>query len=395
MKKSAQTKILVRAPNWIGDQVMAYPFFHYLRETFPNSRIVAACAPWVASIQFRNLVDDVLVLPKPSDRTWTARIQAIEAGARQARELASGDPWDLGISLPNSFSSAWFLFRAGCLKRRGYRGDARSFLLNDALRCEDGMHRTESYAQLLPAGPDDEFARRVPAKEFWGVPPEAPENVDESAEGAEEGSLLPLDDEGIPGVLREFDAAHAWLPEVEALAPPQEARQGYVVFAPGSVAESRRWPIHKFAALADRIISETGWAVVLVGGAAETALAEELIAEIKTGRNRRFVFDMTGKGSVGSYWRIFRNAKMTVANDSGLSHVAVLCGSPVHVIWGAGEPKITAPLGPGKVKMSVSIVDCWPCERNVCYKSGIEKIACLRGIDPDAVWKEINRGLRP
>ena len=29
-------KLLVRAPNWIGDQVLAFPFFHYLRKALEN-----------------------------------------------------------------------------------------------------------------------------------------------------------------------------------------------------------------------------------------------------------------------------------------------------------------------------------------------------------------------
>lgn len=49
-------KILVRAPNWIGDQILAYPFFHHLRAGYPGAQITAVCQPWVASVQFRHLV---------------------------------------------------------------------------------------------------------------------------------------------------------------------------------------------------------------------------------------------------------------------------------------------------------------------------------------------------
>ncbi|KHE91244.1 MAG: ADP-heptose:LPS heptosyltransferase II [Candidatus Scalindua brodae] len=32
-------KIIVRAPNWVGDVVMATPAFRYIRENFADSRI--------------------------------------------------------------------------------------------------------------------------------------------------------------------------------------------------------------------------------------------------------------------------------------------------------------------------------------------------------------------
>ena len=54
--------ILVRAPNWIGDQVLAFPFFHHLRKAYPKAHIAAVCVPWVENVQFKTLVDEVIVL---------------------------------------------------------------------------------------------------------------------------------------------------------------------------------------------------------------------------------------------------------------------------------------------------------------------------------------------
>src|SRR3954467_6620685 len=107
---SRYESILVRAPNWIGDHILSYPFFHFLRRGFPRARIAVACVPWVEAVQFRNLIDDVVLLPKPESGNLWDRFRALEAGAAAAR--AKG-PWDLGIALPNSFSAAWFLKRAG------------------------------------------------------------------------------------------------------------------------------------------------------------------------------------------------------------------------------------------------------------------------------------------
>ncbi len=353
----ARERILVRSPNWIGEQVLAYPFFHYLRVAFPRAHITAACVPWVESIQFRGLLDEVLVLPKREGHSPLAGLRAMEEAARMLRKAG---PWDLGVCLPNSLSSAWGMFRAGVRVRRGYRRDGRWLLLNEGLpwQAAASKHRAEAYVLLLP--PEARPDRAV--EEFWGIPSENDPGP------------------GMPGVVARFDASRNW-PEAE---PPDPPRGPYWVLAPGSKAESRRWPEEYFAALAHRIAEETGWTGIIVGGPGEGAVALRL-----SNRPELKLLDWTGRGTAASYWRLFAGARFTVSNDSGLAHVASLCGSPVQIVWGAGDPRRTKPLGPGKVRITFNPVPCWPCERNTCSQPQATQLQCLRGMLPEIVWREI------
>lgn len=355
-------KILVRSPNWIGDQILAYPFFYYLRNGYPNANITVACASWVQAVQFKNLVNHVVVLPRPIRPSLPAKLKAIEKGAELLRDQG---PWDLGISLPNSFSSAWLLYRARVAIRRGYRTDGRGFLLNDPLPwSHDSVeHRADAYARLLPK----EFYPEHPIAEFWGVPP---------------SNEL---DTGIPGIEKFFDAERAW-PDAEVLEPPTHP---YWILAPGATAESRRWPLEKFASLARQIHLDTGWIGIVVGGAAEAPLAMKLSED-----SSLRLLDWTGRGAVTWYWKVFQKARFSVCNDSGLAHMASLCGSPVQIVWGAGNPKRTEPIGPGKVRVALNPVECWPCERNQCSQPAGTKLECIKGIEPQEVWKEIQSGIR-
>lgn len=355
----------MRSPNWIGDVVLSYPFHHFLRRAYPRARIVSVCVPWVESVQFRNLVDEVIELPRVYRRGFSARFAAFEQSAALIR--ARG-PFDLGILLPSSLSSAWIFHRAGVRARRGFRGDGRGLLLSEPVRVPAGdeRHRAAQYLDLLP-----EAARAdAVAQEFWGTPPES--------------DLDP----GVPGVLPRFDFEAAW-PCAERLEPPVKP---YWVLAPGSMAESRRWPREHFAALARAIVSETGWSGVIVGGAQEAALADSLAADPSLK-----LLDRTAQGGIPALTWVFAQAELTVSNDSGLAHVAALCGSPVQVVWGAGDPKRTSPLGPGRVRMLFNPVDCWPCERNTCRYSKESapdrRLACLRGIQASSVWEEIKSGI--
>lgn len=360
---SEPISILVRSSNWIGDQVLSFPFFYYLRKQFPHAHIASVCVPWTKDIQYQTLVDQIIVLEKNVYPGLWSRFKNLD---EQAQKIKKMRPWDLAISLPNSFSAAWLLYRSGAKQRRGYRDEGRSLLLNDGIDLPNEtfgvLHRAQSYLDLLPK-------HSVPirtAQKFWG---EIPEN-----------DL----DEPIAGEIPFFNEKKFW--PIQQVEPPPFP---YWIIAPGATADSRRWPVDYFIALAKMINQKTGLKGLVVGGPKEAPLAQRL-CEIE----ELHLVDYTARGPVSSLCQLFRNAKFTVCNESGLSHVASLSGSFTQIICGAADPKRTKAIGPGVVQVSLNAVECWPCEKNVCYQPIDQKIQCLKGIKPETVWEEIQRGLR-
>lgn len=340
------------------------------------------CVDWVRDLQFRDLVDEVKVVERPLRSTFIEKFRAIERTSCQLRNLG---PWDLAFSLPNSISAAWLSYRSGAKRRRGYRADGRGLLLNEGLPWDGSpdRHRAQAYVDLLPfPGKEGRLATsmsRPDIRDFWAKPPE--------------NDLDPV----TPGVLTTFNPAKSW-PSALPVEPPEG---NYWVLAPGATAESRRWSPENFARLAVRIQDELGLSGVIVGGPKEAPLAEQIIdmvRDINRGNNRELkrggIQDFTALGPVCGLWKIFQNAKFTVCNESGLAHVASLCGSFVQIVCGAADPRRTRPIGPGKVQVAINPLDCWPCERNSCDQTGSQKFQCLLGIQPDSVWGEIKRGLR-
>lgn len=354
-------KILVRAPNWIGDQILAYPFFYYLRRAYPQARIASVCVSWVADLQYQDLVDEVIVLPKSFEKGLWGKLQHLN---EQGRMLRSRGPWDLAITLPNSLSTAWLIYRAGAAARRGYLTEGRSLLLNAGERWDPSplRHRAQAYADLLPA----EARPKRRAVEFWGVPPE--------------NELDPR----TPGEAERFEWEKSWA-GFEQLKAPQEP---YWVLAPGATADSRRWPIERVAELARRIADSTSLRGIVVGGPSEAVIAMDLCKD----RSLRLT-DWTARCPVPGLAELFSRSRFTVTNESGLAHVASLCGAFVQIICGAADPRRTRPIGPGKVQVAVNPVECWPCEKNTCFQPPERRVQCLKGIDSDTVLGEINRGL--
>ncbi len=118
-------RILVVAPNWIGDALMAQPLLARLRSRTPGAQIDVLAPEWVAPVARRMAeVEDVIAVP--------LRHKALQLGSRWriARELKARR-YDEAIVLPNSWKSALLPFFAGIAVRTGYVGEARYGLLNN------------------------------------------------------------------------------------------------------------------------------------------------------------------------------------------------------------------------------------------------------------------------
>ncbi len=338
------TRILVRAPNWIGDQVMAYPFFYALRERFPKAWIGVVSMPWVKDLQFRSLVNETLVI---TQRKKGSILSSFQWMRQNAANIRARGPWDLGVLLPNSFGSA-ALFRLGGVGRvRGYATDARSFLLHESVAWDPdpNLHRADAYCHLLPGTSRAKFLEEI---------------------------------------VTSFDASRDW----GAFDPIPPPREKYFVVAPGATADSRRYSLASFIDLSKLMTSRTGWKSVWVGGTAELQFVARLEKELGA-----TMVNQIAVGPVPVLSSIFKNAELSFTNESGLAHVAALCGSKVQIICGAANPSRTLPIGPGRVSLTTNPVPCWPCERNICSNSGSAYLACLKGISFDAVANQAQEGL--
>jgi ADP-heptose:LPS heptosyltransferase len=122
-KKIEASRIVVVMPNWLGDGVMATPFLRGLRELYAEARIVAVARGLVAPVcRGVNFVDEV----KEYEKGEEAKISG----------WMRGEKFELGVLLPNSFRSAWMMWRGKVKQRLGYSRGGRSGLLTDRIRAK-------------------------------------------------------------------------------------------------------------------------------------------------------------------------------------------------------------------------------------------------------------------
>src|SRR6202140_1410519 len=140
-------KILVRAPNWVGDAVMAIPALEAIRSTHADDEIWVLARPIVADL-FSGQPFANRILPyefRGKHAGWLGREKLVAELRR--------DKFDIAVLLQNAFEAAWLAWRAGIPERIGYARDARGPLLTKAIRApqegETPKHESHYYLELL------------------------------------------------------------------------------------------------------------------------------------------------------------------------------------------------------------------------------------------------------
>src|SRR4051812_37838183 len=122
--------VLVVAPAWVGDAVLAQPLFARLHERQPGLALDVLAPPWTHPLFYR-MAEVRAVVASPFGHGELALTRRY----RLARELAARR-YDQAIVLPNSFKSALIPWLASIPRRTGFTGEARFGLLNDARRLD-------------------------------------------------------------------------------------------------------------------------------------------------------------------------------------------------------------------------------------------------------------------
>jgi heptosyltransferase-2 len=348
-------RVVVFAPNWLGDAVMALPALAGIRaHVARDASVLAVAARAGLAPLFTALpqVDEVVVLGAHGG------VRALAGIGREVREVAAGR-FDLAILLPNSFRSAWIARRAGVPERWGYAADLRGRLLTRAVRRPSGRcHQAEYYRQLV------ERLGIVPGplEVHVAVPPEARARAD-----------LLLAEHGL------------------------DSDTAIVAMAPGAAyGRAKRWPPRRFAELAVRLAGELAAASVLVGAGKDRDAGRDIERELpravrRTGGGRATVVNLIGKTDLPLLLAVLARCRAAVSNDSGAMHLAAAVGVPVTAIFGASDERGTAPLpgGPGTrpPEIVTNPVWCRPCMLRECPLDH----RCMTGISAERVMQAIRR----
>lgn len=143
----------------------------------------------------------------------------------------------------------------------------------------------------------------------------------------------------------------------------------------------KRWPIERFAALADRIIEETGRPVWLFGSPGEAELVRGV-----AGRMKHPAVDFSGSTTLSSLAGLIRRTALLVTVDSAPMHIALALGVPLVGLFGPTRASALLPLDHPGVRVVEAGGDCSPCYNNEPFPGCTRSASCMGRIDLDTVY---------
>jgi ADP-heptose:LPS heptosyltransferase len=156
----------------------------------------------------------------------------------------------------------------------------------------------------------------------------------------------------------------------------------FAAIHPGGGWLARRWAAERYSHLIDRMSSELGLQVVLVGGkeggAGEKGLNEEII-----GKSKAKIFDLTGLLDLKELAGTLKKCAIFVANEAGPMHIATALNTPAVAIIGPTDPDRTGPYK-GNTKIIRHSVSCQPCRNRNCKTK-----ECMELITVDEVFEAV------
>src|SRR5205807_2036599 len=114
------THLVILAPNWLGDAVMALPAIADVRRAAPGATIVVAARPAIAPL--------FALVPEVNGTIVLDRAARCLAAWRSLGSELTTRAFDSALLLPNSVHAALVVSRAGIPERWGYRTNWRGTL---------------------------------------------------------------------------------------------------------------------------------------------------------------------------------------------------------------------------------------------------------------------------
>lgn len=298
-------RILVVKMSSIGDVVHSLPLLDALKQRFPSSFI-----GWVVDRRCKDilennpLIDRLFIFER---ERWGGRKKAVTTPFEMAGLMGSirKHKFQLALDPQGLFRSGFITYFSGARIRMGFSNAREMSTLFYNVKVdvpeEIKLHAVDRY-MLMGRKLGIETSRRVFTIE---TPQHSMERVD---------SLL---------------AANGIRPY-----------HRLVLVNPWARWESKRWPVEKFALLADMLNCEADTRMIVVGGRSDLEGFITIASLMKTK-----AVSLVGMTSLTELAYLMKRAEILVTNDSGPMHIAAAMGTPVVAVFGPTDPSLCGPYG--------------------------------------------------
>jgi heptosyltransferase-2 len=333
----------------IGDTVLMIPNLKKIKKTYENTKIVALLTPLSSGILFdQPLIDEVIIYDILGEHRGILGFMGIISSLRKKKIDVVVD-FEQHIKLITVIS-----FLTGAKKIIGFNNDTikRGRLLTDQVTLTGDKHMFESYNDLLkPLG----------IQSYNGKP--------------ERIWMSPSDSNYV----------EEWLNRNNVIS--DDIMVGIHVGS-SERAKARRWPMDRFAELADRIIEIQKAKVVLTGTYSETPLIKDVVQCMKY---KPLI--AAGHMNLKQLAALIDRMTLFISNDTGPLHISAAMGTTTIGLFGPNDPVRYRPYGSDNYAIYKNL-PCSPCINIHAGKvpkcKNSKYMECMERITVDDVWEVVD-----
>jgi len=126
------------------------------------------------------------------------------------------------------------------------------------------------------------------------------------------------------------------LKEAESL--PKATGEKWLALHPGSGSERKNWPLASWLAFIKKLLVETSWKLLVIGGEADGQRLEAIQKLLPVERGM-----ILRNAPLTSVAQALQRCDLYIGHDSGISHLAAAAGVPGVLLWGPSNQQVWGP----------------------------------------------------
>ncbi|RLC46308.1 MAG: hypothetical protein DRH57_06335 [Candidatus Cloacimonadota bacterium] len=284
-------KILIIQFKPFGDVLLTTSYLEALRDRFQNAKIDFLVSEPYNQVLFNNpYLDEIIAIKEQKGLSYYYERISLFSKIWKRK-------YDLIIDQQNMNSSGQVVLFSGAKYRLGYADAQWSFAYNlKANRGKVCYSASRKFDILQPLG-----IKKRPYKLYYFIKKESIEYIDN------------------------------WLKKVGL------KDKKFLCFSPGSPVKKKKWKIENYAKLADLILGNTNYKVVLLWASNEISDALKMKELMK---NAPIIAPKT---NLNQGVAMLKQSKLLICNDGGLNHLSVAVDCPSLAIFGNTSPSVWSP----------------------------------------------------
>lgn len=331
-------KILVIQTAFPGDAILTLPLIQEIKKQFPGSIIEVISIPSTKNI-FENSesIDNVLVFDKRKKHKSLSSVIRFALNIKKQKYTRVFSPH-------KSLRSSLIVLLSGIKETYGFdRAALSGIVYKHIIKYRKDFHEVKRNLSLL-------YGEEI---SDWKIKPELSLSIENKALNVK------------------------WINENEK----------FISIAPGSVWETKKYPIDYFVAVAKHFY-EKGYKIVIIGGKEDENSEEEFLSKGIE------VINFAGKLTFTESAFLLSKSEILICNDSAPTHLAMIADCKVLTLYCSTVPEFGFyPYSKKSSHLSLTDIHCKPCGIHGHKKCPEKSFDCALKLTPDKVIEKTEKML--